>query len=189
SSSSASGLPRVSATIRSRTLSSMRPGTTDASRARASSSSSPWRASSGSPAKACLVLGSRRTNRSATESARSRRATKPSDCAGASSSQGTSATRHSSGRPAAASQGTARVAGDLGEQAERRERHEEPVGGRAGREAEGDAEGVPLRLGKRVQLREERRAELVQPGERQLHLGLDTGDLDDAEARRLAGGV
>ena len=53
SSSSASGLPRVSATIRSRTRPSSRPVTTLASSARASCSGSPPRRSSGRPSKSC----------------------------------------------------------------------------------------------------------------------------------------
>ena len=52
-----------------------------------------------------------------------------------------------------------------------------------------DAQRDPLRLGKRVEAVEHRRAELMQPRERQLHLGLDAGDPRDAEARRLPGAV
>ena len=86
---------------------------------------------------------------------------------------------HSSGRSAATS-------------ASRRERgqgDQEAVGGIAGGETEGDAQGDLLRLGKRVEPVEHRRAELMQPRERQLHLGLDARDLRDAEARRLLSAV
>jgi hypothetical protein len=38
---------------------------------------------------------------------------------------------------------------------------------------------IPLRTGQRVQPIEHRRAQLMQPGERQLHLRLDAGDPDD----------
>ena len=57
SSSSASGLPRVSATIRSRTRSSSRPGTTESSSARASASLRPPTTSSGRPRQLLLVAG------------------------------------------------------------------------------------------------------------------------------------
>ena len=75
--------------------------------------------------------------------------------------------------------------GHLGQQAERGQRDEEAVGRGAGRQAERDAQGGLLGLGKRVEPAEHRRAELMQPRERQLHLGLDPGDPRDAEARRL----
>ncbi len=77
------------------------------------------------------------------------------------------------------------LGGDLRQEAERGERHEEPVGGAARREAEGDAQCVLLRFGDRVEVRQHRPAQLVQPGERQLHLGLDTRDPSDPEAGRL----
>ena len=78
SSSRASGFPRVSAMIRSRTPSSSRPGTTVSSSARASSSGSPSSDSSGKPTSCpSSSLPSRTANTIATDSANSRRATKP----------------------------------------------------------------------------------------------------------------
>ena len=78
--------------------------------------------------------------------------------------------------------------GDVGQQAQRGQRDQE-AGGVAGLEAEGHSQGDLLRLGQRVEPPEHRRAEPVQPGERQLHLGLDPRDLRDPEARGLAGAV
>ena len=94
SSSSASGFPWVSATMRSRTRSSIGPVTADCSRARASSSSSPWIASSGRPASGWSPPGSRTAKTSATDSATRRRATKASACREASSSHCASSTTH-----------------------------------------------------------------------------------------------
>ena len=77
-----------------------------------------------------------------------------------------------------------RLLGGGGHQAQRGQRDQEAVGGLPGRQAERDPEGGLLRLGKRVEAVEHRRAQLVQPGIGQLHLRLDAGDLDDPEARR-----
>ena len=84
SSSNASGLPRVSATIRSRTRSSSGPVTTVASNSRASRSSSPPTASSGNPSKCRSPLGSRTAKTNPTDSAPRRRATNANACAEAS---------------------------------------------------------------------------------------------------------
>jgi hypothetical protein len=46
-----------------------------------------------------------------------------------------------------------------------------------------------LRLGKRVEPSEHRCAELMDRGERQLHLGFDTNDPGDPETGRLPGAV
>ena len=111
SSSNASGLPRVSAMIRSRTRSSSRPGTTVASNARAS-----W---SGRPSELQLrqaheradrQLGWRTANSIITESASRRRATNPRTWPEAPSSHCASSTRQSSGRSAAASASRPRAA-------------------------------------------------------------------------------
>jgi hypothetical protein len=78
---------------------------------------------------------------------------------------------------------------DLGQQAQRGEGDEEAVGSRTEGQAERDAEGGLLRLGKLREAAEQRRAELVQCRERQLHLGLDSGDAGDPEPRRLPSAV
>ena len=57
------------------------------------------------------------------------------------------------------------------------------------RQPECDAQGVPLRPGKIVEPAEHGRAQLVHPGERQLHLCLDARDLRDAKTGRLTGAV
>ena len=75
--------------------------------------------------------------------------------------------------------------GHAGDQPERGQRDEEAVGRLAGREPQRDPEGDLLRLGQRIQLVEHRRAQLVQSRVRQLHLGLDAGDLHDPEAGGL----
>jgi hypothetical protein len=77
------------------------------------------------------------------------------------------------------------VAGDLGEQGERGQGDQEAVGSGTGCQAESDAQRSLLRLRKRADAVEHRRAQLVQPRERQLHLGLDPGDAREAEPRRL----
>ncbi len=98
SSSSASGLPRVSATIRSRTCSSSGPASTVPSSSCASPSSSPPTASSGRPSRCRSPLGSRTAKTSPTDSAPRRRATKASACAEAASNHCASSTMQTSGR-------------------------------------------------------------------------------------------
>ena len=117
SSSRASGLPRVSATIRSRTRSSSRPGTALMSSVRASSSASPRSRSSGRPSKSCLVFGSRTATTIATDSASSRRATKPRISPEAASSH-CSVLHETEQRP---------LLGRRGQQAEHGESDQEPV--------------------------------------------------------------
>ena len=79
--------------------------------------------------------------------------------------------------------------GHVGQQAQRRQRHHEPIADVTRRQPEGHAQGPLLRLGKGVEVAEHRRAQLVQAGVGELHLGLHAGDLGDAEAGGLAGGV
>lgn len=95
SSSSASGLPRVSVTIRSRRRSSSGPVITESSRAPAASLSRPRNNSSGSPASSWE--GPRVANRTATGSASNRRATKARACAEARSSHRASSITQSRG--------------------------------------------------------------------------------------------
>jgi len=79
--------------------------------------------------------------------------------------------------------------GDAAQEAEHRQSDEESVGRLARRQAERDGERVPLRPRERVEAVEQRRAELMDPRERQLHLGLGARDLLDAERDRLPGRV
>jgi hypothetical protein len=81
------------------------------------------------------------------------------------------------------------LARHLGEQAERGERDQEAVGRRTRGEPERHAQRGLLRLVERVQPVEHRRAQLVQPRERELHLGLDSRDARDPEAGGLLGAV
>ena len=108
SSSKANGLPRVSDTIRSRTRSSIGPGSTESSRARASVCRRPPTASSGNPARSPLTT--RDANTRPTDSAPRRRATKARTCAEARSSHWWSSTRHTSGRSSATSDSRLRTA-------------------------------------------------------------------------------
>jgi hypothetical protein len=100
-SSNASGLPRVSATSRSRTRSSNGTPSTEPNKARASPFRRPSTGSFGSPLSSSL--GSRVTNTSATDSASSPRATNTSAWAEARSSHCASSTTHRSGRSSATS--------------------------------------------------------------------------------------
>ena len=64
--------------------------------------------------------------------------------------------------------------GDVREQRQDREPDQERVGPRHGTEPKRRLQRVALRSGKGIHVAEQRRAELVQRRERQLHLGLDT---------------
>ena len=103
-SSNASGLPRVSATIRSRTRSSIGPLITESSSARASLSPRPveQRAPAARPARVRHSAHAH-ANTNATGSASKRRATKASVCAETRSSHCASSTRQSSGCSSATS--------------------------------------------------------------------------------------
>jgi hypothetical protein len=65
--------------------------------------------------------------------------------------------------------------GGLGEEAEGRQAHQEPIRGRPGFERERRCERVSLRFGQARKLIQHRPAELVERCERQLHLGLNAG--------------
>ena len=75
--------------------------------------------------------------------------------------------------------------GGLRHEAERREGDQEPVGAISGGKPERDAEPATLRLGQRPEPAEHRRAQLVQPGEGELHLRLDAGHAGHPETGRL----
>ena len=85
--------------------------------------------------------------------------------------------------------------GDVRQQAQHREPDEEPVRRRAVVEAEGRREGIALRWRQPLEAVEERPAELVEPGEGQLHLGLDarrharSGSPQRAPGRSQQGGL
>ena len=74
--------------------------------------------------------------------------------------------------------------GDLAEQGQDGQPHQEAVGRGAGPQAEGRPEGVALRAREPVQPLQVRAAELVQAGVRELHLGLDAGRAADPAAGR-----
>jgi hypothetical protein len=107
-SNNASGLPRVSATIRCRTRSSNGTPNAEPNRARASPSGRPSTASLGNPSSSSP--GSRVAKISATDSANNRRATNTSACAEARSSHCASSTTHRSGCSSATSESRLRTA-------------------------------------------------------------------------------
>ena len=74
--------------------------------------------------------------------------------------------------------------GHLRQERERGEPDEEAVRCRAGRETERDLQRLLLRCGEHVEVVQQRPVELVQPRERQLHLGLDARDLQHPEVAR-----
>ena len=75
--------------------------------------------------------------------------------------------------------------GDLAEQGEDRQSHQEAVGRGARSQPECRPEGVALRAREPVQPLQVRAAELVQAGVGELHLGLDTGGTADPAAGRM----
>ena len=79
--------------------------------------------------------------------------------------------------------------GILGQQAQHRQAHHEPVRSRPRRQPERHLQRALLRLRQRGQAAQHRRAELVQRRERQLHLGLHAVDLNQPAARGLARAV
>ena len=146
SSSSASGLPRVSATIRSRTRSSSRPGTADGEqRAGVARRRALRRAAPAGRRARRASLGSRTANTIAIRSASSRRATNASACAEAWSSHWASSI----------TQSERALLGRLGQQAQHRERHQEAIRRDRRLQAERHLQRVPLR---RRQVRPARRA-------------------------------
>ena len=74
--------------------------------------------------------------------------------------------------------------GRLGQQAQRRQGHQEAVRGSAILQPERHTQRIPLRTGQPVQPVENRRTQLMQPGERQLHLRLNTRHPDDPTPQR-----
>ena len=175
SSSSASGLPRVSATIRSRTRSSSGPASTVPSNSCASPSSSPPTASSGRPSRCRSPLGSRTAKTSPTDSAPRRRATKASVCAEAASSH--CAVVHDADERS--------LFRNVRQQTQHRQADEEPVRRVAGAQTERSAKRTALRAGKVLQVIEERCAQLLQPRVRELHLRLDANRPGNAAPGRV----
>ena len=79
--------------------------------------------------------------------------------------------------------------GDLGEQRQRGQPDQEPVGRSAGAAAEHRRERVALRDGQPVEVVQHGRAELVEAGVGQLHLRLDAGGSRDVPAGQPVGQV
>jgi len=79
--------------------------------------------------------------------------------------------------------------GHLRQQAQYRQRHQEPVRCRARADAEHGPQRVPLRTGEPLQVVQHRREQLMQPGEGQLHLRLTARHAHHPAALRLPGQV
>ena len=79
--------------------------------------------------------------------------------------------------------------GDLGQQAQHRETHHEPIRRVSSRQPERNPQRLLLGLRQSGDLAEHRQTQLVQCRERHLQLGLDSCDLRDPTARRLAEAV
>jgi hypothetical protein len=77
--------------------------------------------------------------------------------------------------------------GYLRQQAQDGQAHQEPVRRRAGAEAERGLQRIPLRRWQTGQPLQHRRTQLMQPGERQLHLRLNARGPCYLAARRMPG--
>ena len=174
SSSSASGFPRVSATIRSRTRSSSGPGITESSRTRASCVGESADEQLRQPGQVAPLAGlagrEHQPDRVRREAARNERQRQRGGAV-----LPLRVVDHADERA---------LLGGAGEQAEHGDAEQEAVGRRARAQAEGGAQRVALWSRQRVEAVEQRCAQLVQAGERQLHLGLDAGRPHDAAVRR-----
>jgi hypothetical protein len=73
----------------------------------------------------------------------------------------------------------------VGEQTQDRQTDEEPIRRVAVAQTKRDAKRIALRAGKALQTVQERRAQLLQPRVRELHLRLDTRRPGDAASRRV----
>ena len=174
SSISASGFPPASPRIRARTRSSSGPGIVASRSDRASSAGSPPTTSSGNPSSTRPSPDSRSPNTSPTRSANRRRATNASVCADTRSSHCASSTMHRSGCSSAASASRLRTANPTRKRS----------GGGPSLQAERRAHRIALRARQALEPAEHRRAQRVEAGERELHLGLDArGPGDPAPLR------
>ena len=149
------------------------------SSARASLSPSPPTGNSGSPARTSSPMPVRAAHTSATRSARRRRATKPRICADAWSSHCASST----------TQSERLLLGDLGEQRQRGQPDQEPVGCGPALRPNTVASASRCGTGSRSRSIEHRRAELMQPAVGELHLGLDADRPRDVPAGDAVGQV
>ncbi len=179
SSISASGLPPASATTRSRTRTSSGPCSWEFSSARASGSPSPPTRSSGNAAQLGVLapVADREDHRHGLGDQ-------------AAGDEGQRLRRHAVQPLGIVDQADDRaLVRRLREQPEDGEPDEEAIRRAAGAEAERPRERVPLRRRQPVPVLEHRPAELMQPGERELHLRFGARDADDATATRLPGEV
>ena len=134
----------------------------------------PATTSSGSPVSSLTSLGSRTVNTMPIRSASRRRATNASACTEARSSHCASSTRHTSGSASAAS----------AKQAQDRKGHQEAIRGGAIAAARTRPQRIPLRTGQPIQPVQHRRAQLMQPRERELHLRLNARHPEGPTPRR-----
>ena len=78
---------------------------------------------------------------------------------------------------------------DVGEQTQDRQPDEEPIRRIAVAQTERGAKRIALRAGKALDAIQERRAQLLQPRVRELHLRLDSGRAGDGAPRRVRGQI
>ena len=165
-------MPRVSATMRSRTFGSIPPNITDSSSSRESASDRPSISSAGRPAKPSGE--SRTANTNATGSASSRLRDEPERLH-----------RHLVEPLRVVDETEQRlVIGGGGHQAQHRQPDQETVRGLPGAAAESDVQRLALRFRQLIEVVHQRCAQLLQPGECELHVGFHAGHLHDAESRR-----
>jgi hypothetical protein len=74
---------------------------------------------------------------------------------------------------------------DVGEQTQDRQTDEQPIRGSAVTQAERDSKRIALRAGEALDAIQQRRAQLLQPSVRELHLRLDSGRPANAASRRV----
>ena len=172
----ARGTPRVSATMRSRTRGSMPPNITDSKRSRAASSDSPLMAISGSPANAAapsVAGGEDNSDRFGQQSP---------------GHEGEGLHGHLIEPLGVVDDAEQRLVGSGGgHQAQHGQPDQESIGSRSARTAERDIQRFALGFGQLIEVIDQRRAQLLQPGEGQFHVGLHACHVDTTESVGLLG--
>ena len=174
SSISASGLPRASPRIRALTRSSSGPGIVVSSSSRASSAASPSMTSSGNPSRTCSSPDSRSGEHQAQPL---RQEPARHECQ--------RLRRHPVEPLRVVDHDHQRLLlGGVGQQAQDRQSDEEAIRRRSSAQAERRAQRIALRARQLLEPAEHRRAQRVQAGVRELHLGLDACRPGDPAALR-----
>ena len=170
----ASGTPRVSATMRSRTRGSIPPNITDSSRSRASPSDSPSIDQFRKPGQRLGAVVAGREDQC------DRLGQQPSG------DEGKCLHRHLVEPLRVVDDAEQRLIGSGGgHQAQHGQPDQESVRRRSATAAECDVQRFALGFRKFVEVIEQRRAQLLQTGEGEFHIGLDARHVDTAESGRL----